>query len=343
MTPRFLERARLWDALEALGRERDAFAPVRLRPGDAARLTRLPAAGEVVLAPQKPLVPLKAIFLPDCEEILTFRRRAGEITVTERPAVERDRVVVGALGCDVAALALVDRVMLQDPPDPTWRERRARTAIVALACAGEDESCCCASVGVDPLRPSGADAILVPAGDGWLLETATEKGERIVTAITSALRKPTAADVDAARALTSSSRADSPLAGCERAWAEVWETVPWQELAARCLGCGVCAALCPTCHCFEIQDERRGNGGARLRAWDTCAAKGYARMASGENPRDRLEARLRQRFLHKLSYFAERYGVIACVGCGRCAGHCPGGTGIEEVARLLSREEADHG
>jgi formate hydrogenlyase subunit 6/NADH:ubiquinone oxidoreductase subunit I len=301
------------------------------------------AAGTVIIEPRKPLVPLKALFLPDCEEILTFRRRGGEAVVTERPAVERDRVVLGALACDVAALALVDRVMLQDPPDPAWRERRERTAIVALACTGEDDTCCCASVGIDPLRPEGADAFLSPAGDGWLVEGATEKGARIVDALGAVLREPTVAEIEAARALVSSSRRDSPLADRARTWAEAWESVPWRELAARCLGCGVCAALCPTCHCFEIQDERHGNGGARLRAWDTCAAKAYARMASGENPRSKLEARMRQRFLHKLSYFAERYGVPACVGCGRCAAHCPGGTGIEEVARLLALAEADHG
>jgi len=343
MTARYLDRARLAEACAVLGRNLDVFAPVQRRPGDPPRLELLPAAGNVTLAPRKPLVPLKALFLPDCEEIMTFRRRGGETVVTERPALARDRVVLGALACDVAALALVDRVMLQDPPDPTWRERRERTAIISLACAGEDETCCCASVGVDPLRPNGADAVLSPAGDGWLLESATEKGERIVDALQEVLRAPSAAEIGTARALTSSSRKDSPLAGCDRAWAEVWERVPWQGLAARCLGCGVCAALCPTCHCFEIQDERRGNDGARLRAWDTCAAKQYARMASGENPRAKLEARIRQRFLHKLSYFAERYGVIACVGCGRCAAQCPGATGIEEVARLLALAEADHG
>jgi sulfhydrogenase subunit beta (sulfur reductase) len=343
MTARYLQRARLADACVALCRERDVFAPVQGRPGDAPRLERLPAAGAVVIEPRKPLVPLKALFLPDCEEILTFRRRDGETTVTARPAMERDRVVLGALSCDVAALALVDRVMLQNPPDPAWRERRERTAIVALACIGEDDTCCCASVGVDPLRPRGADALLSPAGGGWLLEGSTEKGARIVDALEEVLREPSAAEIEAAGTLTSSSRKESPLAGCDRAWDEVWERVPWQDLAARCLGCGVCAALCPTCHCFDIQDERRGNDGARLRAWDTCAAKGYARMASGENPRSKLEARMRQRFLHKLSYFAERYGVLACVGCGRCAAHCPGATGIEEVARLLALAEADHG
>jgi len=343
MTARYLDGARLAEACAVLGRNLDVFAPVLGRPGDAPRLERLPAAGTVTIAPRKPLLPLKSLFLPDCEVILTFRRRGNETVVTERPPVERDRVVLGALPCDVAALALVDRVMLQDPPDPSWRERRARTAIIALACTGEDEGCCCASVGVDPLRPKGADALLSPAGDGWLIEGATDKGERIVDALDGVLRKPTAVEIEAARVLISSSRKDSPLAGCERAWADAWDTAPWQDLAARCLGCGVCAALCPTCHCFEIQDERRGNDGVRLRAWDTCAAKQYARMASGENPRSRLETRLRQRFLHKLSYSAERYGSIACVGCGRCAAHCPGSTGIEEVARLLARAEADHG
>jgi len=334
-TRAYLDRSRLEAALDALAGAWEVTVPV-VGPGEEVpRLVALPAQGRVALEPRKPLLPLKTLFLPQAEDLFRFTCREGKTTVTPVEALAGDRVVVGALGCDLGALALLDRVFLDEPADEAYRERRERTTLVALACTGEGEECFCASTGIDPLRPAGADALLVPAGEGWVLEAMTEKGERVVDRIGSLLRAPEEAELAAAAGLVSSSRGDVPLPAPAGGWAEWWDAPVWEEVALLCLGCGICTVVCPTCHCFDVRDERRGEGGGRFRMWDSCMFQAFTGLAGGENPRAGHTPRFRQRFLHKLAYFPENHGAPACVGCGRCTRSCPQGIGIEEIASRL--------
>ena len=91
----------------------------------------------------------------------------------------------------------------------------------------------------------------------------------------------------------------------------------WEEIAERCLGCGVCTYLCPTCHCFDIQDETIGNKGRRIKNWDSCMFPIFTLHGSGHQPRELRFQRMRQRIMHKFNYYEENFGVIACSGCGR--------------------------
>ncbi|MBI4702613.1 MAG: 4Fe-4S dicluster domain-containing protein, partial [Deltaproteobacteria bacterium] len=312
--PRYLGGARLRSALDLLAQEREVIVPLGGGAAVPPRLGPLPVGGQIALPARKPLLPLKMLFLPECEDL--FRFEGSDIAPPH--ALARERVVVGALACDIAALDLLDRVLASEPADEAYCARRSRTSIVALACTGEGPECFCAALGLDPLRPSGADALLVPVGGGYLLEALTVKGEPAMRLLASLLRRPRPAELQAAARLRSSSRRAPALAEPPGGFAGAWSSALFAQLAERCLACGICTVTCPTCHCFDVQDERRGRGGARLRAWDSCMFADFTRMASGENPRAALSARLRQRFLHKLCYFAERHGAVACVGCGRC-------------------------
>ena len=110
----------------------------------------------------------------------------------------------------------------------------------------------------------------------------------------------------------------------------------WGELAQACLNCGICTFLCPTCYCFDIQDERLGSRGRRIRYWDSCMFPLFTQHASGHNPRPTKLHRVRNRFLHKLKYFPDRFGPFSCVGCGRCIRECPVGIDIRQVAAALA-------
>ena len=103
-----------------------------------------------------------------------------------------------------------------------------------------------------------------------------------------------------------------------------------------CIKCGVCTYLCPTCSCFDIQDEVRGDCGFRCRNWDTCMFGLTTQHASGHNPRPMGKERFRQRFMHKLKYFQDDFDVIMCVGCGRCVQSCPVNIDIREIVKALS-------
>jgi ferredoxin len=337
---KYLASSQVDKALKSLASKLELYVPLAVSEREVPRLTRLPAIGHIILEPRKPLLPLKSLFQPDSEDLFRFERVKDGLTIESSHAPIKDRLVLGTLACDVASLDLLDRVMLEKPADVVYRDLRRRTTIVALACPGEGEECFCASAGIDPLRPSGADALLVPVEGGFLVEALNTRGKKFFKLISGLTRNPTNKELKAAIDSGSASCKDVPLAAPSEGWSAVWDDNLWEELASRCLNCGLCTVVCPTCHCFDLQDEHRGSAGTRLRVWDSCMYSDFTQMASGENPREKRHTRVRQRFLHKLCYFQENYGVAACVGCGRCTRNCPVGIGIVEVARSICPVES---
>jgi len=331
-----IDKSDLEAVVSALDEKWDVFAPVRRGESDL-RLRRIPSEGEVVFRPEKPLLSLKTLFLPEVEELFAFGGKSTEPSIEPAEPMTRERVVLSALGCDMAALEILDRVFLEKPVDELYRERREGTTLVGLVCTGQGQECFCASAGVDPLRPPGADALVADMGEAILLKALTEKGRRIAEALRTFVDKPTKKELSRLTSLDSSSRQGVSLdAVSGKKATELWNHRVWEELEPLCLGCGLCTLVCPTCHCFDVEDERCGSSGGRFRAWDSCMSSCFTKMAGGDNPRPTGRERVRQRFLHKLSYFPSNSGLIACVGCGRCTVVCPVGIGIEEVVSKLA-------
>jgi ferredoxin len=121
----------------------------------------------------------------------------------------------------------------------------------------------------------------------------------------------------------------------ESVFLEAFEDEAWHAETLPCLGCGICAYTCPSCHCFDLVEEGGPTCGTRLKVWDCCAFSNFTVHASGHNPRSDQAARYRQRLLHKLAYFPQKWGPPMCVGCGRCVEHCPVSMDIYEVAHAV--------
>jgi ferredoxin len=334
--------------VEAVGRAATLYAPVARGHGPELAPIAPGEAGSILLEYSNTIGSVKPVFFPQREVLLSYQGDA--LRAVHLP---RERIVVfGARPCDARALALLDRVFgaSTDPqgrfPDPYYLRRRERSLVIALACAEPQASCFCTAVGGHPAGREGADLLAFRLVDRLLFEAVTGKGEAFL-AEHAGLFGPAGLEEDSARE-SQVQRAESLLPGPEaaaafepRRLAEILdrnlEHPVWEEAARGCLGCGACAYLCPTCHCFDITDETDGRGcGIRLRTWDCCQYPLFTRHASGHNPRDSRRQRMRQRIMHKFSYTLANQGAQFCVGCGRCVRSCPVNLDIRGILATLA-------
>jgi sulfhydrogenase subunit beta (sulfur reductase) len=274
----------------------------------------------------------KDFLFPHSEVIARYRLDGGDFQPVEvRPAAPKT-VILGVRPCDASAMGVLDAVFNWDYKDAAYNARREATTLVALACAQADEQCFCTSVGGSPDAAAGSDAILRSADGGkrYVLEVATDKGRAMLAAAGKTLAEGEARiDPPAAVPVRFDAKAVSDwLAGN-------FESPLWRDVALACLGCGACTYACPTCHCFDIQDEATRKESVRLRNWDTCALALFTAHAGGHNPRPTQTERWRQRVMHKFRYFLGRFGRLGCTGCGRCARQCPAGVAMAEVCREI--------
>ncbi len=269
-------------------------------------------------------VPPKSIFYPQTETL--YRYNVGE-TAMEAPGEVDEMIIMGIRPCDARALSTVDKLFTWDPVDPYYKSRRDKATMVGLACQEPRTNCFCTSVGGGPASTEGLDILMTDLGDSYLFQVLTEKGEKICQEAGDILVKSDDSDVQAAEKLHNDA-AQKIVRGIDsqdipEKLPQLWESEIWKKVSDPCLGCGACTFLCPTCHCFDIQDEVEGLEGRRCRVWDSCMFKEYTLHTSGHNPRPSRRERTRNRINHKYSYFVDKFGVIACVGCGRCINLCP--------------------
>lgn len=268
-------------------------------------------------------LPVKEYFLPATHVLLSIEKGEDGISV-EEPSLDGERVVFGLRPCDARALRVLDALFLEEEPvDPYYAERREKTALVGLACREMGEECFCTSLGLAPDDASDVDLMLTEVADGYAVQVVTEKGKRILGDLTLEEIEGTPPKPAV--------REKTPILEPE-AWPQHFEHVYWARVADRCLSCRLCTYVCPTCRCFDVRDYETPNGDVeRLRAWDSCMAEGYRRIAGGHNPRPTKAQRLRNRFYCKFCYYPRDFGPVACVGCGRCISQCPVNIDVVEV------------
>ncbi len=291
--------------------------------------------------------PKEALF-PRTEALFSYRLEGDDVALETPPADEEEQVLFGLRPCDAAGLARLDDVFLGDAEDSLYASRRARTATVSLACESARPECFCTAVGGSPAGTDGSDLQLVSLGGDWLLRPLTEQGTALAAAASAGWTP--AAEEDWARADEQRLAVEESIgrAALPAGWAGVlegaFEHPLWELLGERCLGCGICAYVCPSCSCFDVGDEGNAFCGARCRLWDSCTFAQFTLHASGHNPRSTQPARYRQRVLHKFAYFPlEHEGRFMCVGCGRCLKLCPVGLDISRSVELVAAGAAGDG
>ncbi|MFO8084643.1 MAG: 4Fe-4S dicluster domain-containing protein [Desulfobacterales bacterium] len=257
------------------------------------------------------------------------------------------QAVIGIRPCDAKACSLV-KLNFDTPEykDPYWLKRFGATAMIGLACHNPCSSCFCTSAGSGPFDTELLDILLVEVTDGYLAQVLTDKGEALanIAGWTVEADSGTQQEIDdmkeaAEKRITSFISTDNLK---NKSDMEIYEDSIWEDISFSCINCGTCTYLCPTCWCFDVQDETCGNNcGIRMRNWDSCMYPLFSLHGSGHNPRGEKIQRVRQRFMHKLKYFLDKYDSgIQCVGCGRCVRYCPVNIDIRRVCELMNRSEA---
>ncbi|MDR1083317.1 MAG: 4Fe-4S dicluster domain-containing protein [Deltaproteobacteria bacterium] len=288
----------------------------------------------------------KECFFPQTEKLLAFSKEADK----PHPNEYRDlgdkavaTVIFGLRPCDARGLCVADKVFQNDRfTDPYWKGKYEKTLKIGLACLNPSPQCFCAAMGGSPFGEAGLDVLAYPRDKGLGLKTLTEAGEALIktTKAEPGDLKSEIADLEK-KAIEAQGPIDHFVAINERKIMELYKAPHWPTTAEPCLGCGVCTFFCPTCHCFDIQDEANERGGIRMRNWDTCMSALFTQHGSGHNPRPSKTERIRQRFMHKLKYIPiKQDGVRGCTGCGRCVVMCPANIDIRSVAALMAQTQA---
>lgn len=292
-----------------------------------------------------PRVSAKAGLFPRTEVLFRYRLEQGREEIIP-PAPPQPQALLGLHPCEVRAIKVLDTVFAAEPsPDQPYLARRALTTLIGRGSLEDVPGAFFLDLGIDPLDNRDCDLFLVPLEAGrCALEIITDKGRELEPAYR---RFNAAAEADLLAIAESRRQSASKVTrGLDpeqlRAKLEnLFEAAIWNQTHEKCVGCGVCAFLCPTCHCFDIQEETRGREGARVRVWDTCQFELFTRHASGHNPRHSQKERVRQRIMHKFCYGIGKFKIPFCVGCGRCVIYCPANNDLRLILKQIQETAGD--
>jgi formate hydrogenlyase subunit 6/NADH:ubiquinone oxidoreductase subunit I len=314
-----------------LAAKRKVYAPV-VTPDSKVEYRYNPSFSDITFDHVRSTLSVKNLVFPKVENLFYYTNSKTESTITDIDTSRIPEVVLwGSHPCDNAAFDALRSIFCWDTKDEFFSKRLEKLAVIGLSCHGSDEYCFCTSVGLAPDSKRGSDILLTRLKNGdYRAEILTEKGNKIVESSPELFENFSDDEI----VITTVNQKFDHRKVTEKLAAS-FEHPFWVENSLRCLGCGACAYVCPTCACFDIQDETRGKNGKRYRSWDSCGFSLFTLHTSGHNPRHVQSQRWRQRIMHKFSYMPDRNNSLGCVGCGRCSSGCPVDMNIAEQLESL--------
>lgn len=287
-------------------------------------------------------------YLFPAEQTLWHGVREGRSFVASDAQPAPRNALVGVRACELAAIGVQDRVFAGgEYQDSDYTRRRERSFIIAVNCSTAGDNCFCTSMQTGPAVTAGYDILITELIDGarheLLLQSGTDAGVKIMAGLQG--RAVAEGDWQAARRVsdntrdTISRRLDT--SGIESLLPRNADHPRWQETAGRCVSCGNCTSVCPTCFCSDVSDTTSldGNEATRQRHWASCFSPSFTHVAGSGSTRQSTASRYRHWLTHKLSSWHEQFGESGCVGCGRCITWCPPGIDlIEEVDAIRKRD-----
>jgi ferredoxin len=288
-------------------------------------------------------------YLFPADELVAAAKRAGDTWQFTTPnAPPRRYAFLGVRACELAAIAVQDRVFMGGPwVDPLYRARREAVLLIAVNCTQAAATCFCTSMNTGPRCERGFDLALTELEQGFTVECGSERGRELLRRLFPADGPAMAEATELAAAEAARSEAVTRITrrmdtdGLRELLLGNLESSRWESIAERCLSCTNCTMVCPTCFCSTVTEVEELTQVDRRRQWDSCFNIDFSRV-NGNPSRNTIAGRYRQWLTHKLATWQDQFGTSGCVGCGRCITWCPPGIDLtQEVAELRSSVERD--
>ncbi len=312
----FLQRDKLLPLLETLSRHIEVIAPLATQAGPVFATWQ----GQTLDLETKTLSPPTEFLHPHKEVLFRYVQEDGRYTFEEEQI--HPRLLFAIRPCDLHAIALLDKIFGEQPPDQAYFRRRRATALVVQNCIAPGRECFCTAFGAGPVAVDPCDIEITDIGEGFLCETETPAGILILNAGENLLQPAQPWHLQEKARLLQVARVAMPQDRSSAQIREAMKNADWEALGQECLGCGGCTFVCPVCHCFNILDSGVPDG-ERLRCRDSCLLSGFSRLTGGANPRRTPGERLHHWYQDKFEDIPVITGLPGCVGCGRCHLTCP--------------------
>lgn len=292
-------------------------------------------------------IPPKSVIFPQLETIFEYEKKDDDIIIKEPDDIEEKRLIFGIRPCDAYSFKLLETFFSYGKfDDELFLQKRQNTILIGLGCNEPRNTCFCTSVNGHPFKDDDVDLFMVDLNDRYLITPITNTGKKLIenfSWLKNANENNLKKSIELSKKAESKIQTLLELNNISEKFDGSFENKIWKRISESCLGCGSCAFLCPTCHCFDVIDEEDhyNNRGRRIRIWDTCQFPLYTLHTSGHNPRPSRIERCRNRILHKFSYYPKNYNLIGCVGCGRCIQYCPVNNDIREILREFQKIDKD--
>lgn len=329
-----LPKIRLLDFFAALKEFGVVYAPVRVSEKSFS-FKSVEKVEDIAFEALRTILPPKKFFFKPEEALVSYE---DDSIKTVEPEFEKF-VLFGVHPCDLAGLGVMDSIYSEEPGDYHYLKRRNSALIVGLSCM-PDKHCFCKSMGTD--KPDqGYDLFLTELEDDYFIQIKNSSGlkfvernsELFIDCTSSHMKKFNQYWIERDQAFESCFDGSNLPSLMDMNW----DSKLFEDLGERCLSCGNCTPVCPTCYCFDVFDlpSLHANQGQRVRQWDSCQFVGFAKVAGEHNFRPGPVDRLKFWYRHKLHGFDDAYQFPTCVGCGRCTESCP--SGIDDIVNVVLR------
>jgi sulfhydrogenase subunit beta (sulfur reductase) len=292
----------------------------------------------------------KKFLYPPTQRLWQAQREGSEFHIVPENDAVPAYAFIGVRPCELHAIAIQDKIFMQGAyADPSYAARRAKMFVVAVNCGQAGGTCFCVSMNTGPQATSGFDLALTEIWEGgaheFVVEIGSARGAEVMHEVPhhepSAQEWQTAQEISAQTAQRMGRTLDT--SDLKALLYRHSEHPRWDNVANRCLTCGNCTIVCPTCFCTTVQDvtDLTGEHAERWRKWDSCFTMDFSYIHGG-SVRATPRARYRQWLTHKLATWLDQFGTLGCVGCGRCITWCPVAIDLTAEVRAIQETEKEH-